>query len=57
MEGEEGGGRRCVRSEDVKAVVRAAEEPRPVLWAPERGVGKDVKGVVEGVVVEEVGWE
>lgn len=44
-------GRRKRRSEEVRAVVRAAEEPRPVLWAPEIGVGKDVN-------VEDVdGWE
>jgi hypothetical protein len=39
--------------------VRAAEEPRPVLWAPERGVGKDVNWEVGEEVEEEevVGWE
>lgn len=60
---EGGEGRRRCRREEVRAVVRAAEEPRPVLWAEVRGVGKDVKGegegeevVVEGVVAV-VGWE
>lgn len=53
-----GEGRRKWRREEVRAVVRAAEEPRPVLLAEVRGVGKDVKGEVVLVVVgEEVGWE
>ena len=50
-------GRRRCRSEVVRAVVRAAEEPRPVLWAEERGVGKDVKGEEEMLVVVVEGEE
>lgn len=36
-------GRWCESRAPVKAVTRAAEEPRPVLWASWRRTLKDVK--------------
>jgi len=53
-------GTKEVRREEVRAVVRAAEEPRPVLWAAERRTEKFWKGdgVLEVVVEEEEDdWE
>jgi hypothetical protein len=57
--GRGGVGMKEVRRAVVRAVVRAAEEPRPVLWAAERRTEKFWKG--DGVVVVEAereeGWE
>lgn len=42
--------RRWVRRAKVRDVTRAAEEPRPVLCADERGTAKSVKRVGDLVV-------
>lgn len=41
----EGIAEKCRSSADTREVIRAAEDPRPVLWTSESGTPVDVNGV------------